>query len=82
MSAGALERSMSSLAKMSLSKILEDRIRADRELGRPFEAASKYVHRGTARNMSKHMVLMKKGINEMIQDFGMTEADGSPPVAL
>jgi hypothetical protein len=78
MSVGTLERAMSALAKYPMSTILEDRIKADRKLGRPFEAASKYVHRGTARNMSEHMNLMKKIINQMIQDFGVMEEDGTP----
>jgi hypothetical protein len=82
MSAGTVERAMRALAKMPLSKILEDRITANRDLGQPFEAASKYVHRGTARNMPQHMVLMKQGINDMITDFGVTEADGSPGVVV
>ena len=82
MSAGTVERAMRPLAKMPLSKILEDRITANRDLGQPFEAASKYVHRGTARNMPEHMVLMKKGINDMIKDFGIMEEDGSHGVVV
>ena len=39
---------MRPLAKMALSTILENRITTDRQLGRPFEAASKYVFKGTA----------------------------------
>jgi hypothetical protein len=77
MSAGTVERAMRALAKMPFSKVLEDRITANRDLGQPFEAASKYVHRGTARDMSEHMNLMKKIINEMIKDFGVMDPDGS-----
>lgn len=80
MSAGTVERAMRALAKMPLSKILENRITANRDLGQPFEAASKYVHRGTARNMPQHMALMKQAINDMIKDFGVTDADGSQGV--
>jgi hypothetical protein len=82
MSAGTVERAMRALAKMPLSTILEDRITANRDLGQPFEAASKYVHRGTARNMPEHMVLMKKGINDMIKDFGVTDPDGTTGVVV
>lgn len=82
MSAGTMERAMRALAKMPFSRILEDRITADRNLGRPFEAASKYVHRGTARNLPQHIVLMKKIINEMIADFGVTEEDGKPAIVV
>jgi hypothetical protein len=78
MSVGTMERAMSSLAKMSLGAILEDRIGANRELSRPFEAASKYVHKGTARNMPEHMKLMSGAINEVMKEFGIKEDDGSP----
>jgi hypothetical protein len=46
-------------------------------LGQPFKSASKYVHHGTARNMPEHIKLMKKIINEMMKDFGVTDPDGS-----
>jgi hypothetical protein len=78
MSVGTMERAMSSLAKMSLGAILEDRIKANRELSRPFEAASKYVHKGTARNMPEHMKLMSGAFNQVIKEFGIKEDDGSP----
>jgi len=77
MSAGTVERAMRALAKMPLSTILENRITADHNLGRPFEAASKYVYKGTARNMPEHMTLMTAAINEVIKDFGIKEDDGS-----
>jgi hypothetical protein len=78
MSVGTMERAMSSLAKMPLSAILEERIKANRELSRPFEAASKYVNKGTARNMPEHMKLMSAAIGEVIKDFGIVEDDGTP----
>jgi hypothetical protein len=78
MSAGTVERAMRALAKMPLSTILENRIITDKNLGRPFEAASKYVHKGTARQMPEHMKLMTTAINEVIKDFGIKEEDGSP----
>ena len=34
------------------------------------------------RNMPEHIVLIKKGINDMIKDFGVTEADGSSAVVV
>jgi hypothetical protein len=71
---------MRALAKMPLSTILENRITSDHNLGRLFEAASKYVHKGTARNMPEHMKVMSAAINEVIKDFGITEADVSPAV--
>ena len=78
MSVGTMERAMSSLAKMSLGAVLEDRIKANRELSRPFEAASKYVHKGTARNMPEHMKLMSGALNQVVKDFGIKEDDGAP----
>jgi hypothetical protein len=78
MSAGTVERAMRALANMPLSTILENRIEEDKTLGRPFEAASKYVPKGTARNIPEHMKLMKAAIEEVIKDFGITEDDGSP----
>ncbi len=48
MSVATLERSLAALKKHAFSDILEDRIRADRKLGRPFEAASSYVPPGPA----------------------------------
>lgn len=78
MSAGSVERAMRALAKMPLSAILENRIISDKNLWRPFEAASKYVHKGTARQMPEHMKLMTTAINEVIEDFGIKEEDGLP----
>jgi hypothetical protein len=78
MSAGSMERAMRPLAKMALSTILENRITTDRQLGRPFEAASKYVFKGTARSLPKHMELLTRGLDGLIKDFGMKEEDGSP----
>ena len=78
MSAGTVERAMRALAKMPLSTILENRITTDKNFGRPFEAASKYVTKGTAREMPEHMKLMTTAINEVISDFGIKEEDGSP----
>jgi hypothetical protein len=40
MSASTLERSVCSLKKMALSKVLEQRIKADAKLELPFEAAA------------------------------------------
>jgi hypothetical protein len=78
MSSGSIERAMRPLAKMPFSTILEDRITADRQLGRPFEAASKYVFKGTARSLPKHIELMSDAFRNVIKGFGITEEDGSP----
>ena len=69
---------MRPLAKMAFSTILENRITTDRQLGRPFEAASKYVFKGTARSLPKHMELLTGALDDLMKDFGMEEEDGSP----
>jgi hypothetical protein len=73
MSASTLERSLAALKKHAFSDILEDRIRSDRKLGRPFEAASSYVPAGPARGAFKHTEIMEALSNELISDFGITE---------
>jgi hypothetical protein len=78
MSAGSVERAMRPLAKMALSTILENRITTDRQLGRPFEAASKYVFKGTARSLPKHLELLAGALDGLVTSFGMKEEDGSP----
>jgi len=78
MSAGSMERAMRPLANMAFSTILENRITTDRQLGRPFEAASKYVHKGTARSLPKHMEILTNALSGLMKDFGMKEEDGSP----
>jgi hypothetical protein len=73
MSVSTLERSLAALRDHAFSDILQDRIRGDRQLGRPFEAASSYVPRGTARLISKHMEIIRDLTDELINDFGMEE---------
>jgi hypothetical protein len=73
MSASTFERSLAALSDHAFSDILEDRIRADRKLARPFEAASSYVPSGTARKLFKHMEIMHNLTDELINDFGMEE---------
>ena len=41
--------------------------------GRPFEAASKYVHKGTARSLPKHMEILTNALSGGMKDFGMKE---------
>jgi hypothetical protein len=78
MSAGSMERAMRPLAKMAFSTILENRITTDHQLGRPFEAASKYVFKGTARSLPRHMELLTGALDGLMKSFGMKEEDGSP----
>lgn len=73
MNVSTLERSLAALSDHALSDILEDRIRQDRNLGRPFEAASSWVPPGPARKVTKHLEIMENLSNEMIADFGMVD---------
>jgi hypothetical protein len=83
MSVATLERSLAALKKHALSDILEDRIRGDRKLSRPFEAASSYVPPGPARGVSTHRDILESLSNELIADFGITDdGPGFAPVAL
>jgi len=43
------------LTELPFETILEDRMQQDKQLTRPFEAASKYVQRGVAGRLSVHM---------------------------
>jgi hypothetical protein len=73
MSASTLERTMAAIGKMPFSDILEDRIKEDPLLGRPFEAACSYVSRGLPGSVFKHVEIMKELAEEMQTDFGMVD---------
>jgi hypothetical protein len=81
MSVSTLERSLAALSDHAFSDILEDRIREDRNLGRPFEAASSYVPAGPARKAFKHLEIMENLTAEIVADFGMADEqiNGSSP---
>lgn len=71
MSASTLERSIFWMRKMAFSGILEDRMKADKRLEFPFEAKSKYVHKGPTRGVQAHMDAIEKLTDETVKDFGM-----------
>jgi hypothetical protein len=73
MNVASLERAVSAMKEIAFSDIMEDRIREDPKLGRPFEAASSWVPRGTPRKMDKHIEIMKELGAEMQADFGMVD---------
>jgi hypothetical protein len=81
MSVSTLERSFGALSKHAFSDILEDRIRGDRKLGRPFEAASSYVPTGPARGAYKHWEILESLSSDLIADFGITDGPGPEPVS-
>jgi|SRR5271157_1925044 len=73
MSVATLERAVYALTETALSDILEERIKEDPQLGRPFEAASTYIHRGMPRRMSKHIEALHALEQEVEKDFQMKE---------
>jgi hypothetical protein len=73
MSVATLERAIGRLNRLSFSKILEDRIRADRDLQRPFEAASTYVGRGQAPRLTAHLDILNEVMAEVAKDFDLKE---------
>jgi hypothetical protein len=75
MSVGTLERVVGKLSNLAFSKVLEDRIRGDRDLQKPFEAASAYVGHGTAGRLSAHSKVMNDVVAEMTADFALKEED-------
>jgi len=75
MSVATLERAMHALRTMAFSEIIEDRLKEDKELGRPFEAASSWVPRGTARMVTAHLEILNKLTEEMVKDFEMHDPD-------
>ena len=74
MSTGTLEGAISALSRISLSDILEDRIRSDNSLSMPFEAASSLVPRGTPRKMHKHIEITRLITKEMQAEFNLIES--------
>lgn len=73
MSIATLERAMAALTDNALSDILEDRITGAKQLAHPFEVASSYVPRGTARKMNSHIEIMHALTEQIIKEFGMVE---------
>jgi len=69
MSISTLERSMRALTELPFETILEDRMQQDKQLTRPFEAASKYVRRGVAGGLSAHMDILQKLTDEVTKKY-------------
>jgi hypothetical protein len=73
LSVSTLERLMKTLAELPFADILEGRIREDKQLTRPFEAASKYAQSGIPGRLSVHMEILHKLMDRMTTDFGLTD---------
>jgi hypothetical protein len=69
MSISTLERSMRALTELPFETILEDRMKQDKQLTRPFEAASKYVQRGVAGRLSVHVDVLQKLTDEVTKEY-------------
>ncbi len=83
MSVATLERAVYALTETALSDILEERIKEDPLLGRPFEAATgKFIHRGMPRRMSKHIEILSLLNKELETDFQMKDQDPDPSNAV
>ncbi len=72
MSVATLERGLSALSRWSLAEILQQRIRNDDAMQKPFEAASRYLSRGTWR-VGKHLAMLEDLIEHMEEEFKMSE---------
>lgn len=68
-----LERAVAAMQKMAFSDIMEDRIQEDPKLGRPFEAASSWVPRGTPGKVWKHIEILTEFATELETAFGLVE---------
>lgn len=73
LSVSTLERLMKTLKELPFADILEGRIREDKKLTRPFEAASKYAQSGIPGRLSVHMEILHKLMDRMAADFGLTD---------
>jgi len=79
MNVASLERAVAAIKEMTFSDVMEDRIREDPMLSRPFEAASSWVPRGTPRKMDKHIEIMKELSAGMQAAFGMVQKSETVP---
>jgi hypothetical protein len=71
MSIASLERCMKELRIRQFSEVLQQRIKANRDMIWTFEMASKYVGRGPARNLPEHSAILHKYSEEMIAGLGL-----------
>jgi hypothetical protein len=77
LSVATLERLMKTLTELPFADILEGRIKEDKKLTRPFEAASEYARSGIPGRLSAHMEILDKLMDRMTADFGLTDTSVS-----
>jgi len=76
-----LERMMWVLQEKALADVMEERIKTDRTLRQPFDAAVKYVQRGAAPKLHAHVEAYKELTERLIVDFGVKEGGVVEPPA-
>jgi hypothetical protein len=74
-----LERMMWVLQEKALADVMEERIKTDRTLRQPFDAAVKYVQRGAAPKLDAHVEAYKELTERLIVDFGVKEDEVVKP---
>lgn len=77
----SLERMMWVLQKKSFADVMEERIKSDPTLRRPFDAAVKCVQRGAAPKLHAHVEAFEYLARHLIVDFGIKEDDVVEPPA-
>jgi hypothetical protein len=78
LSVSTLERLMRTLEALPFSDALEGRIQEDKQLNRPFEAASKYAQSGIPGRLTAHMKILEELMVKVAADFEMSD----PPSAV
>jgi hypothetical protein len=68
-----LERMMWVLQEKAFSDVMEERIKVDRKLLQPFDAAVKYVQHGTAPRLHAHLESYEELFERLIRDFDVKE---------
>lgn len=69
----SLERLMWTLAEKSFADVLDERVRANPDMSWPFDAACKYVRKGTPPMLQSHLDAFTNLTEKMIKDFDMRE---------
>jgi hypothetical protein len=78
LSVSTLERLITTLEELPLGDVLEGRMREDKQLTRPFEAASKYARSGIPGRLTAHMKILEELLEKVTGDFGLSD----PPSAV
>jgi len=69
---------MKTLEELPFEDVLEGRMREDKQLTRPFEAASKYAQSGIPGRLTFHMKVLDELLEKVTAEFGLSD----PPSAV